>query len=334
MKFGVGVFGNQPVATLVRQVQLAEDLGYDTAWIVDSQLICRELYVTLTACLLATKRIKLGTGVIVPFTRHPSVNASALLTLNELAEGRMMMGVGSGDSAVGSLGLKPARIATLSDMVGNLRDLMSNKPVNFTGEMESRVTWLDEPADIPIYIAASGPRMLEAAGRLGDGVIMHSGVSPWILEAAFERIRAGAGDGGVRAFDDLDIICWAHTSISDDRQAAREHVRGRVTAALRHPLPVEMNAEDQAVIDRVKAEYDFLEHASADARHRDLAPDRFIDLLALAGTPEEVRDQVRQIMTMPEIAHIVITPQVPGEGFIEREAIFRMFAEGVIAQVT
>lgn len=332
MKFGVGIFGNQPVSTIVAQVQLAEDLGYDTAWIVDSQLICRELYVTLTACLLATKTIKLGPGVIVPYTRHPSVNASAMLSLEELAEGRLMLGIGSGDSAVGSLGLKPARIATLGEMVGAVRDLMANRTVTFAGDMETGVTWLDKPSDIPIYVAASGPRMLEAAGRLGDGVIMHSGTSPWILEAALERVRAGAADG-VRAFEDLDLICWAHTSIADDREAAREHVRGRVTAALRHPLPVEMSAEDQALIDKVNEEYDFLEHATADARHRAIATDRFIDLLALAGTPAEVREQVGRVMAMPEINHIVITPQVPGEGFIDREDIFTMFAEEVMAHV-
>ena len=333
MKFGVGIFGNQPVGTIVRQVQLAEDLGYDTAWIVDSQLICRELYVTLTACLLATKTIKLGPGVIVPYTRHPSVNASAMLSLEELAEDRLILGIGSGDSALGSLGLKPATIATLAEMINSVRDLMANRTVTFAGNMESAFTWLNGPSDIPIYIAASGPRMLETAGRLGDGVIMHSGITPWILKAALERIRAGAADG-VRAFEDLDIICWAHTSIAEDREAAREHVRGRVTAALRHPLPVEMSAEDQAIIDKVNQQYDFLEHATADARHRTIAPDRFIDLLALAGTPSEVREQVSRIMAIPEINHIVITPQVPGEGFIDREDIFRMFAEDVVAHVT
>ena len=332
MKFGVGIFGNQPVSTIVRQVQLAESLGYDSAWIIDSQLICRELYVTLTACLLGTSTIKLGPGVAVPYTRHPSVTASAMLSLNELAEGRLALGVGTGDSALGTLGLKPARIATLTEMVTVIRRLMSNESVPFEGGMEAGVAWLDHAHDIPIYVAASGPRMLEAAGRLGDGVIMHSGVSPRILEAAVRRIAAGAADGA-RAFAEMDIVCWAHTSISHDREAAREHVRGRVTGALRHPLPVDLDAQDRAVVERIKREYDFREHATADAKHRSLAPDRFIDLLALAGTPEEVRRQVSGIMGVEGVKHIVITPQVPGEGFIEREEIFRMFAEEVIARI-
>ena len=332
MKFGVGIFGNQPVSTIVRQVQLAESLGYDSAWIIDSQLVCRELYVTLTACLLATSTIKLGPGVTVPYTRHVSVNASAMLSLNELAEGRLMLGVGTGDSAHGTLGVKPARIATLTEMVGSIRGLMSNQAVQFEGGAEARVAWLDKAHDIPIYVAASGPKMLEAAGRIGDGVLMHCGVSPQIIEAALQCIKAGTADG-VRAFSDFDVICWVGTSISHDRQAARDHVHGRVTGRLRLPFPVELDAEDQAVVAKIKKEYDFFEHATAGAQHRALAPDRFIDLLALAGTPDEVRERVSELVTVEGIDQISIVPQVPGEGFIAREEIIRMFGEEVIAHV-
>src|SRR5262247_4859843 len=96
---------NQPVPAIVRQVQLAESLGFDTAWITDTHLVCRELWVTLTACALATSRIKLGPGVTVPHTRHISVTASAAATVSDLAPGRVVVGVGTGDSSAGTLGL-------------------------------------------------------------------------------------------------------------------------------------------------------------------------------------------------------------------------------------
>ena len=84
MRFDVAILGTQAVPVIVRQVQLAERLGYDTAWITDSHLICRELWVTLAACAVATSRIRLGPGVTVPHSRHVSVTASAVLSLHDL----------------------------------------------------------------------------------------------------------------------------------------------------------------------------------------------------------------------------------------------------------
>jgi alkanesulfonate monooxygenase SsuD/methylene tetrahydromethanopterin reductase-like flavin-dependent oxidoreductase (luciferase family) len=119
MKFDVGLMNNQPVATVVRQAQLAEELGYETVWITDSHLVCRELWVTLAACALGTKRIKLGPGVTVPHTRHWSVAASAIATLEEMAPGRIVLGIGTGGSSAETMGVsvqRAARIATLETM--------------------------------------------------------------------------------------------------------------------------------------------------------------------------------------------------------------------------
>ena len=88
MKIDIGILATQPVPDIVRQVRLAESLGYAAAWIADTHLVCRELWVTLGACAGATSRIQLGPGVTVPHTRHVSVTASAILTLEELAEDR------------------------------------------------------------------------------------------------------------------------------------------------------------------------------------------------------------------------------------------------------
>jgi alkanesulfonate monooxygenase SsuD/methylene tetrahydromethanopterin reductase-like flavin-dependent oxidoreductase (luciferase family) len=102
---------------------------------------------------------------------------------------------------------------------------------------------------------------------------------------------------------------------------------------MRHPLPVALAPEDEAAVGRIRAAYDSYQHATAASRHRELVPDRFVDMMALAGTAEEVREQVRRVMTVPEIARIIILPQNPGQGFIERESILRTFAEEVMARV-
>ena len=335
MKFDVGILGTQPVPTIVKQVQLAESLGYDTAWIADSHLVCRELWVTLTACALATSRIRIGPGITVPHTRHISVTASALASLDEIAEGRVVVGVGTGGSAAQTMGLtlaETARVGTLEHMATSLRRLLGNEPMRFESGAEGRMVWLGRPRSIPIYAAGSGPRMLGAAGRVGDGAIMYVGVRPDILRAGLECVAAGARSAG-KQIGGLDIGIWAPMSVGRDRALARDHVRGRVASALRHPLPVPFSVEDQAAVERVRKDYDAFQHATAAALHRQLVPDHLVDLMALAGTPEEGRERVRQVMSVPEIDRIIVLPQAPGEGFIAREDHFTLFAEEVMARV-
>src|SRR5262245_8936648 len=170
MRFDVAILGTQPVPVIVRQVQLAERLGYESAWITDSHLICRELWVTLAACAVATSRIRLGPGVTVPHSRHVSVTASAVLSLDELAEGRVALGSGTGGSSAQTLGLRleqVGRVGTIEAMATALRRLMAGEPSRFETGIEGRVAWADRRGRIPLYVAGSGPRMLTAAGRLG-----------------------------------------------------------------------------------------------------------------------------------------------------------------------
>ena len=335
MKFDIGILASQPLPVIVRQVILAESLGYDTAWITDTHLVCRELWVTLTACAQQTSRIRLGPGITVPHTRHISVTASAIATLHEVAEGRLVLGVGTGGSAAETMGLsvaKAARVATLEGMATSLRRLLAGDSIRLDNGTEARLAWLERPAAIPLYLAGSGPRMLDVAGRLGDGAIMYSGVAPWLLEAALGCVAAGARASG-RAPGDLDVAIWAPTSIAADRALARDHVRGRVASALRHAFPVTWSPDDQKVIDQVRAAYDSYEHARAASKHRLLVTDRFVDLMALAGRPEDVRDQVRAVMSVAGIGRIILLPQVPGQNFVDREQMLRLFADEVMAKL-
>jgi 5,10-methylenetetrahydromethanopterin reductase len=335
VKFDVGMLASQPLPVLVRQVQLAESLGFDTAWIADTHLVCRELWVTLAACAAGTSRIRLGPGIAVPHTRHISVTASAIATLHELAEGRVVIGIGTGGSAAETMGLsvgKVARIATLESMAQALRRLLGRESIRLDNGTDARLAWLERAPAIPLYLAGSGPRMLDAAGRLGDGAIMYAGVAPWLVEAALGCVKAGARSAG-RAPEELDVAIWAPTSIAPDRALARDHVRGRVASALRHAFPVAWSPEDQAVIAQVRAAYDSYQHASAASKHRLLVTDRFVDLMALAGRPEEVREQVRGIISVGGVGRIILLPQVPGQAFVEREEVLRLFAEQVMARL-
>lgn len=316
-------------------MKLAESLGFDTAWITDTHLVCRELWVTLTACALATSRIRLGPGITVPHTRHISVTASAAATLDELIPGRVVVGVGTGGSAAQTMGLtlaQTARIATLEAMATSIQRLTRREAIRFDSGTEGRLAWLREPRPIPVYAAGSGPRMLETAGRVGDGVIMYAGVDPVILRVGLAHVAAGARASG-RALEDLDMGLWAPASVAHDGALARDHARGRVASALRHPLPVPFSDTDRPLVERVRREYDAFQHATASARHRELVPDRLVDLMALAGTPEEVRAQVRRVATVTEIRRIILLPQVPDAGFVARESVLTLFAEEVMGRL-
>ncbi len=128
---GLALWGTEPVQTTVRHARLAEQVGFESIWLTDTQLICRELYVTLAACATSTTRLRLATGVTVPRTRHPSVTAGALATLSELSGGRALAGISVGHSALRNIGHVPARIAELADYVGTVRQLLAARTARF-----------------------------------------------------------------------------------------------------------------------------------------------------------------------------------------------------------
>jgi 5,10-methylenetetrahydromethanopterin reductase len=335
VKFDLAILASEPLPAVVRQVQLAERLGYDTAWITDTHLVCRELWVTLAACAAATSRIRLGPGVTVPHSRHVSVTASAAASVHELAPGRVVVGLGTGGSSAQTMGLRleqVGRVAALETMATSLRRLLAGERVRFETGIDGRLAWLDGPRAIPLYLAGSGPRMLEAAGRLGDGAIVYATVRPEVLGPALERVRQGARERG-RDLDDLDVALWAPLSIGRDRALARDHARGRVASACRHPLPVRLADEDEAAMRRVREAYDAYQHATAGSQHRTLVPDRLVDLMALAGTPDDVREQVARLRGVRGLSRVIVFPQVPDPGFSARETILTMFADEVMAHV-
>ena len=172
MKFAVSVFGNQPMPQIVERVKMIEALGFDAVWFGDLQRICREVYVEMTACALNTSRITLGIGVTMPTTRHASVTASAFASLHDLAPGRIRAGISTGDSGVRSIGRRPESIASLESYIRQVKGLLQNEVVEFDEGGSAKLAWLQSPTDIPIYVAATGPRLTRAAGRMADGAIL------------------------------------------------------------------------------------------------------------------------------------------------------------------
>src|SRR5918999_5784251 len=194
LEFGVGLFPTEPLPQMIHLAKVSEESGYTHVWVGDSHLIWREAYVNMAAIALNTTRVKFGTGVTNPVTRHPSVVASAYATLEEYAPGRMIVGIGLGDSSVETMGLKPAKLSYFEKTMAQLRDLLDGKEV----ELESGKIHVLHPCKrkVPIYIAASGPKMLELSGRIADGIIVLVGIADDYIAHARERIAAGAKSAG------------------------------------------------------------------------------------------------------------------------------------------
>ena len=139
MKFGVTMFPGS-LDVLDKQARLAEDMGFDYLGIADSQSLARELYVTLSVAAMSTKRVMLGLTVSNPLTRHPAVTASAIASVNELSGGRAFLGIGSGDSAVLNLGLRPARLSELHHYIQTVREMLAGETGEYRGD-RAHVRW-------------------------------------------------------------------------------------------------------------------------------------------------------------------------------------------------
>ena len=160
-EFGVGLFPTEPLQKMIHLAKVSEEAGFTHIWVGDSHLIWREAYVNMAAMMLNTTKVRFGTGVTNPLTRHPSVLASAYATLEEYAPGRMIVGIGLGDSSVETMGLKPSTLANFEKPLAQMRELFAGKEA----ELPSGKIHLLHPCKgkVPIYIAASWP---EDAGTI------------------------------------------------------------------------------------------------------------------------------------------------------------------------
>lgn len=212
------------VANFVRR---AEDAGFDIAWLPDSQFLWRDVWATLALSATKTTSIRLGTCVTNFETRHTSVTAAAAGTLDELAPGRVVLGIGTGDSSIKTLGLKPTRLDRMREQIGWARALLAGDAVEFEGR-SMRIEAVPT-STVPIYMAANAPKALALAGELSDGVILVAGVRPEVLSTALAHVADGAARGS-RSLADLDVCVGVICHVTDDPGEAARIVRPYVVA--------------------------------------------------------------------------------------------------------
>jgi 5,10-methylenetetrahydromethanopterin reductase len=324
-RFGLNRFDARSVDAFAADVKRAEDLGWDAAFQPDSQLRRRDTYVLLAAAARATRRLTLGPLLANPVNRHPTVTASSIATIDELAPGRVLLGWGVGDTAVRLAGLKPARVKELEASTRLMRALLDGEAVDVGAARPAR---LPHHRPVPIWIAAGGPRTLRMAGGVADGVFIRVGTHPANIATAVGAIRAGAAEAG-RDPSAVRLGAVFHTVLVDD--PGRALAMGQSIAAgyyeyspaLFGPAGLTWGGPDPEALKHRHQVWPDFHHALdlvASGRVVDFLVDAAAAAFALRGGPAEIAEQLSAVLRAAPVAfdyvvlHPIPNPPMPDEG--------------------
>jgi probable F420-dependent oxidoreductase len=297
--FGVTVLPDPPYTRFLELIELAEKQGFDYGWTYDSHYLWQESIPLLTLAVDRTSRMKFGHFVTNPGTREPTVLASAYATLHDISEGRMVMGIGRGDSARRTIGLQPVKVAEFEAACRMIRDLMNGRQVEWNGK-ELRLEWARTEPRIPMYVAGYGPKALAVAGRVSDGVIIQL-ADPVIIEWIMATAREAAEKAG-RDPDALECIVGAPSKVSDDIVSCRDEVRWFPAMVSNHVMDLiekyGWNSDiPSELTDFVKTRkgYDYKDHSRVGAKHGEFVTDEICERFSVIGNAEQCAEKLRQL---------------------------------------
>ncbi len=301
--FGFSVTPGEPLG-VGAEMRRAEQLGYERFGVWDSPALFREPWVTLGSVARDTERVRLGTWVTNPLARHPLVTAACAATVDDLAPGRVYIGIGAGGTGVWHLGMKTAKLAELEAYVLAVRGLLETGSASWRGHALT-MPWAG-PRRIPIVMAAHASGSLRLAGRIGDGVVIGLGISPDVVASSLELLEAGAGEVG-RSLDEIDV--WFTSFWWVDERPGKAQADGAWSATAFALHFADSGVENKFIPDHLKAPlleigkaYDLRSHGHPGDEQK-AAYVELADRLGVgpylrrrfmfAGTPEEVEMQIR-----------------------------------------
>ncbi len=282
----------------------AESKGFEAIWQAESRLV-REATVPMAAFAAVTQHIKVGSGVVDCWSRNPARLAATFSTLDDLAPGRVILGIGAWwDPLAAKVGIDRARpIRAMREIVTTVRALLANETVTFHGDfvhldgVELDYVYQERRAkDIPIYIGATGLQMMELTGEIADGVVLNYLVSPSYNAQAMEALARGAERAG-RAVDDIDRPQLVVCSVHEDRQVALDMARQMVTQYLgQQPHIMKASGVPQSLLDAVGEVLTWPATHEQVVEASKLVPDDIVEMLTASGTPAEARAKVATYM--------------------------------------
>jgi 5,10-methylenetetrahydromethanopterin reductase len=303
MKLGSISLWGADVESFLGEIRLADELGYEVITVGDSPSAWQDVYVSLAVAAPATRKAILAPMVTAPYLRHPMMLARSMLSLAQLCDGRVVIGLGYGGSATASIGRPAASLAYLRDFVSALRDLLNGESIVWDG---MKCSPLVGAHPIPIYIAAEGPKALRMAGAIADGVVVTVGHNLDIVDHRLAGARAGALDAG-RDPDQLELWGMGYVSVRPSRREAIDDISaflavhgglGMQRPYMRAMVPPELDGKLQQLIDA----YSTTEHTVVGGQQAQLVErlgltDFLAGLTSLVGTADEVKALVAVLET-------------------------------------
>lgn len=316
MKFGIEFVPNKDLKEIATLVKLAEDVGFEYAWITD-HYNNKNVYEALALIADATETIKLGPGVTNPYVRSPAITAAAIATLDEISNGRATCGIGPGDKATfDALGIEWTKpVSTIKDAVAMIRTLLAGEKTPGGAQLGGTKAVQEK---IPVYQGAQGPKMLETAGEIADGVLINAS-NPLDYEAAIPLIKKGAESAG-KTLADVDVGAYTATSIATDTEKAKNAAKIVVAfiaagspppVLARHGLPEGINEKLGGLI----GEGNFGGAIGA-------VDDALLEAFSVCGTPDEFIPKIKALESGGVTQYVVGSPVGPNE-----EESIKLFGE-------
>jgi len=296
----------------LESVRCADRNGFSHAWVCDSQMIWQDPYVYMARGLAETERITFGTAVTNPVTRHFTVTACGHATLATMHPGRVVLGLGRGDSSIRTIGLRPTKVAQMRALLPEVKRLLAGESIDYEGT-RIRIPWAR--TELPLMLAGTGPSMMRLAGAFADIITLEIGIHPDAINWALSNLRAGAEEAG-RDPAQIEVVALCGLWISDDVSEAREHCRWAPASAANHIAEVMHNNPAHGMpsvltelverrrqlvaagsgLPSVDGTYDYYSgHCVNDADHAQWIPEELIDNFALAGPADEVAGKIGQL---------------------------------------
>jgi 5,10-methylenetetrahydromethanopterin reductase len=304
-----------------RTAQEAEAAGWDGMLVVDSQNLSGDPYVALAMAAAATARIGLGTGVTNSVTRHAAATATAITSINRVSNGRAVLGIGRGDSALAHLGRAPARLSQFERYLRQLQTYLRGQAVSFEdidipfdvapamsqlhlhdAPAASCIAWMAGGPKVPVEVAASGPKVIALAALHAERVMFALGADierlAWgIALARRTRRQAGLDPDGIAFGAYVNLGCHS------DLTVARGLVRGGLTTFARFSVmhgktDVPASASDRAVLEALHGNYDMRAHTRGDSRQAGVLTDDFVDRMAIVGPPDRCVERLRALAAL------------------------------------
>ncbi len=329
MKLGIAVLPKLPLAEFVRLGQECE--ASDLALWVPDERFFRDVFVAMAALACATSRSTIAPGVTDPYIRHPLLTAAAMASLDELSNGRAILGIGAGVSGFDALGIKRHAPATaVREAIDMCRRFWAGESItNLDGPVYAKAAQMNFSArQIPVYIAGRGPKILALGGEVADGVIIGHFTSRNGIGSAQEQIAAGLKKRSPERGKPQTLV-WAYTSVSPDGDAARAAVKPAIGRTIKStPEALDLLGISAPRLLEELERHGYSRSAAYDRAMCETVSDELAGHLSIAGTPQECIDRIRAIeacgvdqvivlpypaagMTIPEMTRLFLKDAMP-----------------------